>query len=135
VNTERLYYSDCYLKSFEAQVVDRSEGDRIDLDRTAFYPVSGGQPHDLGILGGERVMEVIDEGDRIAHRMATRIQVGFVEGRIDWKRRYDHMQQHTGQHLLSAVLVELFGFRPSVFTWEPKYRPLRFRLTRSPNRR
>ena len=78
------------------------------LDRTAFYPASGGQPFDLGVLGGAAVREVVDEGDRIAHILETPLNHIEVDGRIDWPRRFDHMQQHTGQHLLSAVLMELF---------------------------
>jgi alanyl-tRNA synthetase len=116
VNTDRLYYSDCYLASFDAQVVDRIEdGCRIYLDRTAFYPESGGQPHDLGLLGGERIVEVVNEADRIAHRIAAPIQADFVACEINWPRRYDHMQQHTGQHLLSAVFVQLFGIHTLSF--------------------
>jgi alanyl-tRNA synthetase len=121
VHTDRLYYTDCYLASFDAQVVDRSEDNcRIYLDRTAFYPQSGGQPHDLGLLGGEQVVEVIDEADRIAHRIAAPIHAGLVACQIDWPRRYDHMQQHTGQHLLSAVLVELFAFHTLSFHMGPE---------------
>jgi alanyl-tRNA synthetase len=107
--TERLYYSDCYLREFSARVVDIADGGRrAYLDRTAFYPTSGGQPFDLGTLGGAAVREVIDEEDRIAHVLETPVDPGEVEGRIDWTRRYDHMQQHTGQHLLSAVFEDLF---------------------------
>jgi alanyl-tRNA synthetase len=121
VNTDRLYYRDCYLANFDAQIVDRGDhGCRIYLDRTAFYPSSGGQPHDLGRLGGEEVVEVIDEGARIAHLIAVPIQVDLVECQIDWPRRYDHMQQHTGQHLLSAVFVELFGFHTVSFHMGPE---------------
>src|SRR5262249_43726531 len=95
-------------------VVERSDdGIRVYLDETAFYPTSGGQPHDLGILGGVAVIDVVDEDDRIAHVLAAPIGAGTSEprlvGRIDWARRYDHMQQHTGQHLLSAVFEYLFG--------------------------
>ncbi len=114
--TDRLYYRDSYLVSFDAQIVDQSDdGCRIYLDRTAFYPSSGGQPHDLGLLGGERVLEVIDEEQRIAHLVAAPLRADFVQCQIDWARRYDHMQQHTGQHLLSAVLVELFEFQTLSF--------------------
>jgi alanyl-tRNA synthetase len=81
---------------------------RVYLDRTAFYPTSGGQPFDIGELGGLKVLEVTDEGDRIAHVLADALTETEVFGRIDRYRRFDHMQQHTGQHLLSAVLVELF---------------------------
>ncbi|HEU5171553.1 MAG TPA: alanyl-tRNA editing protein, partial [Gemmatimonadales bacterium] len=109
--TERLYYTDAYLAQFDATVLARAdEGRRIYLDRTAFYPASGGQPFDTGRLGGIAVVDVADEGERIAHLLASPLgAAGRVHGQIDWARRFDHMQQHTGQHLLSAVLAELFG--------------------------
>ena len=108
--TERLYYHDSYLAEFRARVVDASpDRQRIYLDRTAFYPTSGGQPFDTGQLGGRTVIEVIDEGDRIAHVLRESLDESEVEGRIDLSLRFDHMQQHTGQHLLSAVLLEMFG--------------------------
>src|SRR5262245_36473468 len=107
--TERLYYYDCYLTEFRAQVVAAS-GDRIYLDRTAFYPTSGGQLFDTGTIAGARVVDVIDEGDRIAHVIEGDLGREYVECRLNWERRFDHMQQHTGQHLLSAVMAELFGF-------------------------
>jgi alanyl-tRNA synthetase len=108
--TQRLYYRDSYLTTFEAVVVDRAgEGRRVYLDRTAFYPTSGGQPHDTGRLGGAEVLGVEDEGERIAHLLSAPLDGSRVTGVVDWTRRFDHMQQHTGQHLLSAVLAELFG--------------------------
>jgi alanyl-tRNA synthetase len=108
--TERLYYTDSYLQAFDATVVDRAEdGRRVYLDRTAFYPTSGGQPFDTGTLGGVRVADVVDEGDRIAHLLEGTLAANPVAGAIDWPRRFDHMQQHTGQHLLSAVIAELTG--------------------------
>ncbi len=116
--TQRLYYHDSYLTEFRARVVDVADAgpdrQRIYLDRTAFYPTSGGQPFDTGQLGGIQVVEVVDEGDRIAHILSepltpNKVDVhSDVEGRIDPLRRFDHMQQHTGQHLLSAVLLEMF---------------------------
>jgi alanyl-tRNA synthetase len=110
VTTNRLYYQDCYLSSFPAHVIDSADdGRRIYLESTAFYPTSGGQPHDTGSLGGQMVIDVIDEGDRIVHVLAGSLRQTHSEGRIDWPRRFDHMQQHTGQHLLSAVFVQLFG--------------------------
>ncbi len=116
VKTDRLYYTDCYLSNFEARVTQAANGGcRLYLDQTAFYPASGGQPHDLGTLGGQAVLEVIDEEDRIAHVLAAPVSSEAVAGKIEWQRRYDHMQQHTGQHLLSAVLVELFGFQTVSF--------------------
>lgn len=112
--TERLYYTDPYLRRFEAQVVG-SDGARIYLDRTAFYPAAGGQPHDLGRIGGADVQEVIDEDHRIAHVLAGPVRGTSVQCEIDWTRRFDHMQQHSGQHLLSAVLVELYGIQTVSF--------------------
>ncbi len=116
VSTERLYYTDSYLTAFDASIdptfpLQPGGPCRIYLTKTAFYPTSGGQPHDLGTLGGQAVLEVIDEGDRIAHLTAGPIHSSSaVTGVIDWDRRYDHMQQHTGQHLLSAVFAERLGF-------------------------
>ena len=108
--TERLYYNDCYLREFQARVLEVSDdGRRVLLDRTAFYPSSGGQPFDLGMLGGAVVVDVIDEDERVVHVVETPLAPGEVSGEVDWARRFDHMQQHTGQHLLSAVFEELFG--------------------------
>jgi alanyl-tRNA synthetase len=114
--TERLYYQDSYLREFRARVIEVSgDGRRVYLDRTAFYPTSGGQPFDLGTLGGIAVIEVVDEEDRIAHVLEHPLPDTDVAGTVDWLRRYDHMQQHTGQHLLSAVLEELFKIRTMSF--------------------
>jgi alanyl-tRNA synthetase len=112
--THRLYYSDAYRIDFTATVVDRdASGTRVYLDASAFYPTSGGQPHDLGTIGGVPVVDVVDEDDRVAHVLASSLDARAmdspVSARIDWARRYDHMQQHTGQHLLSAVFEDLFG--------------------------
>ena len=114
--TERLYYSDSHLIEFEARVVDVT--DRVSgwtaivLDRTAFYPTGGGQPSDTGTLNGVRVVECIDDGDNgVLHVVqgAAPRRGDAVRGRIDWSRRLDHMQQHTGQHILSQSLVTLFN--------------------------
>ena len=108
--THRLYYSDSYIRDFEALITDRSDdGRRVYLDRTAFYPTSGGQPFDTGHLGNVEVEDVVDEGERIAHLLAAPVAGQRVSGQIDWARRFDHMQQHTGQHLLSAILAEELG--------------------------
>jgi alanyl-tRNA synthetase len=108
--TERLYYHDPYQREFRANIVSASDGGRrVYLDRTTFYPTSGGQPFDTGLLGGVAVVDVVDEEDRIAHILESPIaKQGAVEGQVDWARRFDHMQQHTGQHLLSAVLADLY---------------------------
>lgn len=108
--TERLYYNDCYLNEFQARVTEVSDdGRRVFLDRTAFYPTSGGQPFDLGELGGAAVVEVVDEDERVVHLLDKPVAPGDVTAKVDWTRRFDHMQQHTGQHLLSAVFEDLFG--------------------------
>ena len=110
--TQRLYYTDSYLKDFDAAVVERADGGRrVYLDRTAFYPTSGGQPFDTGRLGGIEVTDVVDEGERIAHVLSGPLPEGPTVGQVSWPRRFDHMQQHTGQHLLSAVVAELFGYQ------------------------
>jgi alanyl-tRNA synthetase len=108
--TDRLYYHDTFLREFDATIVERaSDGRRLYLDRSAFYPTSGGQPNDLGTLGGVAVADVVDEGDRVAHLLAAPYGGGdTVHGVIDWTRRWDYVQQHTGQHLLSGVIEELF---------------------------
>jgi alanyl-tRNA synthetase len=109
--TERLYYSDAYLRDFEASIVARGDdGHRIYLDRTAFYPTSGGQLFDTGELAGVPVIDVVDEGEQIAHVVAFPIDHDRVNGQVDWPRRFDHMQQHTGQHLISAVAAESLGY-------------------------
>src|SRR5438034_3396828 len=106
--TKRLYYTDSYLREFRAHVVERSGG-KIYLDRTAFYPTSGGQPFDTGSIAGAPVVDVVDEGERIAHVLGAAIDLDEVSCRLNWERRFDHMQQHSGQHLLSAVMLDLFG--------------------------
>jgi alanyl-tRNA synthetase len=110
MKTERLYYTDPMLLAFEARVV-RAEGERVVLDRTAFYPTSGGQPYDTGRIDNARVIEVLDNDEgEVIHVLDRALTAETVHGEIDAARRFDHMQQHTGQHLLSAVLVELFKY-------------------------
>lgn len=114
--TERLYYNDSHLIEFEARVIDKTERvsgwTAVTLDRTAFYPTGGGQPSDTGTLNGLRVVECIDNEDEgVLHVIQGRApDLGArVQGRVDWSRRLDHMQQHTGQHILSQALVTLFN--------------------------
>jgi alanyl-tRNA synthetase len=112
--TDRLYYRDATLHRFSATVTALSEDGRVVyLDRSAFYPTSGGQPHDTGSLADLPVVDVVDEDTRVAHhlREPLGLPVGaMVVGQVDAARRLDHMQQHTGQHLLSAVLADEFGW-------------------------
>lgn len=109
--TERLYYQDSYLREFEACVLEArttERGKAVVLDSTAFYPTSGGQPHDQGWLGVARVLEVVeDDAGDILHYIEGELGNGPVHGIIEWQRRYDHMQQHSGQHLLSQTFVRL----------------------------
>lgn len=128
IATERLYYADSRLSEFDAVVkaVTRDDDGRtaLILDRTAFYPTGGGQPSDTGTLGGARIVECVDaEGAGVLH-IIERIEGveggvpeagASVRGRIDWPRRLDHMQQHTGQHILSQAFVELFGAQTRSF--------------------
>jgi alanyl-tRNA synthetase len=79
------------------------------LDQSAFYPSSGGQPFDLGMIGEARILDVRDEDPEIVHIVDREVAVGGTTGCIDWARRFDHMQQHTGQHLLSAIFQERYG--------------------------
>ena len=110
LRTARLYWEDSYRTEFEARVLERdATGLRLYLDRTAFYPESGGQPCDTGWINDVAVREVVEEGERIAHVLEMPVTEERVRGRIRWERRFDHMQQHSGQHLLSAVVLDLFG--------------------------
>jgi len=113
--TERLHYHDSRLLEFDATVIGLSERDdgkiAVTLDRTAFYPNGGGQPSDTGILGEARVVDCIDaENDGVLHVIVgSAPEIGDkIHGEVDWLRRLDHMQQHTGQHILSAAFVKLF---------------------------
>lgn len=118
--TERLYYEDATLLDFDARVVAAVEAPDgrpgVVLDRTAFYPTSGGQPFDTGTLGRVRVVEVIDREDgTILHVVDGEVPPGPVHGSIDGARRFDHVQQHSGQHLLSAAFERTTGARTVSF--------------------
>src|SRR5215213_1823375 len=114
--TEKLYFTDSGLLEFTASVLDVTggpEGARVLLDRTAFYPTGGGQPHDTGRIGGAEVIDVIeDDAGTIIHVLKERggIEVGsVVRGVLDRERRLDHLQQHSGQHILSQAFVQACG--------------------------
>ncbi|HEX6974113.1 MAG TPA: DHHA1 domain-containing protein [Vicinamibacterales bacterium] len=116
--TDRVYYTDPYATEFDASVVRIESLDgkpAAVLDRTAFYPTSGGQPFDTGALGDARVVDVIDRDDEVVHVLDRPIGEGPVKGRIDWDRRFEHMQQHTGQHVLSAAFDHLLKARTESF--------------------
>ncbi len=109
--TERLYYHDAAVCSFDGAIVAHGvDVQHAILDRSAFYPTSGGQPHDTGTLNGVPVIDVIDEDDRVVHVLDAPLPLGPVHGEVDPVRRRDHMQQHTAQHLLSAIAASRFGW-------------------------
>lgn len=111
--TERLYYDNAYLMEFDAQVLEcRTNGERFDvlLDRSAFYPTSGGQPFDTGMLGAARVVDVNVSDGEVWHTVTEALSIGeTVHGKIDWARRFDHMQQHAGDHMIAGALHRLMG--------------------------
>ena len=120
MSSERLYYTDAYLVEFDAVVREVRTQDgrwKIVLDRTAFYPTSGGQPFDTGTIGDATVVDVFDQEDgTIGHLVDRELEVNSrVRGHVDWRRRFDHMQQHTGQHLLSAAFERETGAKTVSF--------------------
>jgi len=126
--TRRLYFEDAYLTEFDAEAVETREHEgrpAVVLDQTAFYPDSGGQPWDRGTLGGAAVLEVLGLDGAIVHVLDRTLERGPVRGRVDRTRRFDHMQQHTGQHVLSQAFFEVlkgetrsFHLGPDVSTLE-----------------
>lgn len=108
--TERLYYDDSYIREFSATVLEHltvNEHPALVLDRTYFYPTGGGQPHDTGEIDGTQVLDVFtrEADSAVVHVLAKPVSAEQVTCRIDWERRIDHMQQHTGQHILSRAFV------------------------------
>jgi alanyl-tRNA synthetase len=112
----KLFYQDAYIKSFTAKVVTKGKdevGYYIVLDQTAFYPTGGGQPHDVGTIENRAVLNVEEVDGEVRHYLETELddENAAVSGIIDWDRRFDHMQQHAGQHILSAAFEQLFGYK------------------------
>ncbi len=112
--TRKLYYEDCHLRRFMAQVVSCTQRDKlweVILDATAFYPEGGGQACDTGTLGNARVLDTRERGEEIVHLCDRPLEEGAtVEGNIDWERRFDLMQQHTGEHIVSGVIHRRWGY-------------------------
>ena len=112
METEKLYYSDAYLTEFEATVLaceESKKGYLVTLNRTAFYPEGGGQPADHGTLGGVSVTDVHEKDGVVLHTCSAPLAAGAeVHGKIDWQRRFDHMQQHSGEHIVSGMLCQAF---------------------------
>jgi alanyl-tRNA synthetase len=122
--TERLYYRDSFLRDFDAHVIscegshtghatETSPSWRVTLEQTAFYPTSGGQPHDTGSLGDAAVVDVFEQEDgTVVHVTDRELAPGPVRASVDWPRRFDHMQQHSGSHVLTAAFLALFNIPP-----------------------
>ena len=112
MQTEKLYYQNPYLRKFEAKILEKTalKDNRyaLILDRTAFYPEGGGQPCDLGTLNEVPVLDVRTENGQVIHITDGDPGAGDVKGQIDWQRRFDHMQQHTGEHILSGIFLSLY---------------------------
>ncbi|MEH7299342.1 alanyl-tRNA editing protein [Neobacillus drentensis] len=114
---QKLYYQDAYIQTFSAQIVKQEQDEQgqwyVVLDQTAFYPTGGGQPYDQGTIADRNVINVEEKEGEIRHYLETPLQEieGIKEGKVDWERRFDHMQQHCGQHILSAAFDHLFQYK------------------------
>jgi alanyl-tRNA synthetase len=119
MQTKRLFDRDPYQTTFHAEVLSQEKAPdgtwKVILDKTCFYPESGGQPYDLGTLGQVQVVSVYEEGHTIYHYLEGPLTENSVEGHIDFERRFDHMQQHAGQHILSAAFKRLFTYETLAF--------------------
>ncbi|MCC3649674.1 alanyl-tRNA editing protein [Cytobacillus oceanisediminis] len=118
---KKLYYENPYIKTFETELVYQAADDKervyAVLKETAFYPTGGGQPHDEGTLNGIKVVDVEEAEGEIRHYLERELEpsISGISGEIDWNRRFDHMQQHAGQHILSAAFEELYGYKTVSF--------------------
>ncbi|MBG9448160.1 alanyl-tRNA synthetase [Cytobacillus firmus] len=118
---KKLYYENPYIKTFETELVHQAADDKervyAVLKETAFYPTGGGQPHDEGTLNGIKVVDVEEAEGEIRHYLERELEpsISGISGEIDWNRRFDHMQQHAGQHILSAAFEELYGYKTVSF--------------------
>jgi len=122
--TEKIFWQDSYCTEFDATILDQFAvpgGHAVILDRTCFYATSGGQPNDLGTLQSVPVQDVRIEGERFCHIVPSSFDTSSVHGVLDWTRRFDHMQQHTGQHILSAAFFRLFQAETSSFHLGEEY--------------
>ena len=112
--TTKLYYENVYKKEFKAKVLECREGKKgyeIILDQTAFYPEGGGQPSDNGTLGNVNIKEVHEKNGELIHYTDGPLEIGTeVTGEINWDRRFDLMQQHSGEHIVSGLVHEAFGY-------------------------
>ncbi|WP_179864599.1 alanyl-tRNA editing protein [Bacillus toyonensis] len=110
---QKLYYIDAYTKDFTTKIIkqdyDKEDNLYVVLNETAFYPTGGGQPYDTGTLNGTLVTNVAEVNGEIRHFIAEQLETAEVEGKINWERRFDHMQQHAAQHILSAAFWDHFN--------------------------
>ncbi|MFI8688544.1 DHHA1 domain-containing protein [Rossellomorea sp. NPDC077527] len=118
--TVKQYYQDAYMKTFQTAIQEQQQDESgwyVELEQTAFYPTGGGQPHDTGTLKGKRIIDVEEVNGEIRHYIEEPINdiSGVIEGQIDWERRFDHMQQHAGQHILSAAFAEALQYETISF--------------------
>ena len=111
---KKLYYDSAYIKAFDANVISCEKGKKgfeVILDQTAFYPEGGGQPTDTGVLGGITVLEVHEKNGEVIHYLEQPLTVGErVHGEIDWEKRFIHMQEHSGEHLVSGLIHAKYGY-------------------------
>ena len=111
---KKLYYDSAYIKEFDANVISCEKGKKgfeVILDQTAFYPEGGGQPTDTGVLGGIAVLEVHEKNGEVIHYLEQPLTVGErVHGEIDWEKRFIHMQEHSGEHLVSGLIHAKYGY-------------------------
>lgn len=108
--TDRLYYDDSYTTNFHARVISRIDHEgviAVALDRTYFYPTGGGQPNDIGMINDVPVLDVFSRDELVFHVLAEPVEADSVTAQVDWGRRFDHMQQHTGQHILSQAFMQV----------------------------
>jgi alanyl-tRNA synthetase len=118
--TVKQYYQDAYMKSFQTSIQEQQQDESgwyVVLEETAFYPTGGGQPHDTGTIQDKRIVNVEEVSGEIRHYIEEPFDdiSGVVEGQIDWERRFDHMQQHAGQHILSAAFAESLQYETISF--------------------
>ena len=121
----KLYYEDAYRKNFITKIIKTGQdevGEYVVIEETAFYPTGGGQPHDTGTLNGVSVENVEETDGEIRHYVTGPLEKGMdIQGEIDWDRRFDHMQQHSGQHILSAAFDNMFGYKTVSFHLGKEY--------------
>lgn len=124
ITISKLYYKNPWQRELETKIVSRKQQngkELVVLQETIFYPTGGGQPHDLGTINGIKLLDVFEEGEVIFHVLAEPVEGDIASCVLDWSRRFDHMQQHSGQHLLSAVFADQYGYSTESFHLGEEY--------------